>query len=225
MSGKILLVDDQKSILLYIQAILSSEGYSVVSASSGEEAFTLFKQGNFDLVISDAIMPPGMNGYELIQKLKMEKPDIPVVLLTGKREKEDVLRGIQAGADDYAVKPVDPQLLIMKIQKLLPDVTALASMVSSKIKEDVSVRGLMQIVSISEMGVELFSDFPLEKGRKLTLNCPTFDSLGLNEVTIRLDEAEKSADGFLIKATFVGLSEKQLGPLRVWIRNRHLKAA
>lgn len=225
MSGKVLVVDDQKSILLYIQAILSSEGYNVTCASSGEEALELYKKENYDLVISDAIMPPGMNGYDLIQNIKAYKETAIVVLLTGKREKEDVLKGIEAGADDYVVKPVDPQLLLMKVQKLVPKNNKPVQMVSSILTEQVQAKGLLEIRRVSEMGLDLYSEVSLNPGKKLILNSPTFEDLGLNDIAVRVDEVESKGAGFYIKATFVGLSEKQMAPLRVWIRNQNLKAA
>lgn len=226
MSGRVLLVDDQKSILLHIKAILSSEGYNVVIASSGEEAFTLIQQAEaFDLVISDAIMPPGMDGYQLIKKIKTFNSKTPVILLTGKREKEDVIKGIQAGADDYIVKPVDPQLLIMKVQQIAPISKGQFEIVSASLNEEAEAKGLIQIQNISEMGVEVFADVPLIVGKKIVLNSLTLEKIGLVDVSVRVDQVDPVLSGYVAKATFVGLTEKQLSPLRLWIRNKNMRAA
>lgn len=124
-SGKerILVVEDMPDNLLVLQATLEHEGYNVLTASDSEEALDLLQKGanNVDLVLSDVMMP-GLSGYDLCRCLRCDPKfsHLPVVLITAKRVNEkDVLLGMNVGADDYLVRPIDPNLLNKKLRLLL----------------------------------------------------------------------------------------------------------
>ncbi|MDF1577401.1 MAG: sigma-54 dependent transcriptional regulator [Desulfobulbales bacterium] len=105
MPYKILLVDDEINSLKVLSAALSSEDKSVETASSGEEAFEMFMNGSYDLIISDYKMP-GMNGEELLEKVKTMAPEIPFVLLTAFGTIELAVNAMRKGAYTYITKPV-----------------------------------------------------------------------------------------------------------------------
>src|SRR5688572_26828558 len=108
--ARVLVVDDQKSVLMTLEALLAKEGHLVSSCLNAADALSKLQEENFDLLVTDAIMPGGETGYALIRTIRSHPKltDLPVILVTGKREREDVERGLLAGTDDYVVKPVDP---------------------------------------------------------------------------------------------------------------------
>lgn len=117
---KILVCDDEPSILNILDFSLSAEGYRVIQAADGEEAFALAVAEIPDLVILDVMMPQ-RNGFEVCRALKQrqETADIPVILLTARGRKEDREFGREAGADGYVTKPFSPQRLLDKVNSLL----------------------------------------------------------------------------------------------------------
>jgi CheY-like chemotaxis protein len=120
-AGTILVVDDMVQIRNILKFNLVNEGYRVVAAQDGEEALDHVAKGKgFDLVLLDVMMPR-MDGYEVIRKLRKEEStqSVPVIFLTAKAQKADILKGIEAGADDYVVKPYRFTTLKQKIERLL----------------------------------------------------------------------------------------------------------
>lgn len=117
--AKILIVEDNDDMRLYLKNNLS-EQYTIAEASDGQEALENIEIINPDLVISDNLMPR-MNGIDFCMKLKnsMETSHIPVILLTALSDKEDVLKGLDCGADDYIIKPFDITILKAKIRNIL----------------------------------------------------------------------------------------------------------
>ncbi len=117
---RILCVDDEPEILKFLEALLVPRGYEVLKAENGEEALVKFKEQSIDLVISDVKMPK-MNGFEVCRKIKEEEAfrNIPVILITGLTAKEDRIKGIEAGAEDFISKPIDAPEVLARIKMLL----------------------------------------------------------------------------------------------------------
>ncbi|MBF0484620.1 MAG: response regulator [Candidatus Omnitrophica bacterium] len=116
---KIVTIDDDPDILDVLELTLS-ENYDIFQAPNGLEGLKMVQQKLPDLVVCDYMMPV-MNGIEFCKELKKDilLQHIPVIMLTGKGEAQDQIRGIQAGADDYLVKPFAPDVLLAKIQMIL----------------------------------------------------------------------------------------------------------
>jgi two-component system KDP operon response regulator KdpE len=113
----ILAVDDEAGILRLIKLELSSQGFRVIVANDGEEALRLAEQQRPDIVVLDIVMPE-MSGLEVMRRLR-ERTSIPVILLTAKDHDEDKVRGLEMGADDYLVKPFNPEELSARVRAVL----------------------------------------------------------------------------------------------------------
>jgi DNA-binding response OmpR family regulator len=107
----ILVIEDDLNILLGLEENLVLEGYSVISAVNGNDGLKSAMENGIDLLLLD-IMLPGINGFEICRKLKKEKPEIPVIMLTARGSEMDKVAGLDIGADDYITKPFSlPELL------------------------------------------------------------------------------------------------------------------
>lgn len=117
---EILVVDDEPDIVELVSYNLRKEGFSVSSASDGEEALGKIRKGKFDLVVLD-LMLPGIQGMELCRILRSnpETERLPVIMLTAKGEATDKVIGLEIGADDYLAKPFSPRELIARIKAVL----------------------------------------------------------------------------------------------------------
>ena len=115
--SRILLVDDDKTLLQFLGEYLTGDGFEILTASNGAEALRTAYQHHPDLVVLDVMMP-GMDGWEVCARLH-EMTGVPVVLVTGKTTEADKLRGFKLGADDYLTKPFSFAELSARIQAVL----------------------------------------------------------------------------------------------------------
>lgn len=114
----ILVVDDDKNTRLLMQAILEAERYTVSLASNGLQALEMLEKQHIDLIVLDVMMP-GMDGYELTCELRAARNDVPILMVSAKQLPADRRQGFIAGTDDYMVKPVDEEELLLRIRALL----------------------------------------------------------------------------------------------------------
>lgn len=117
MEATILVVDDDKEIVNVICKLLELNDFNTMKAYNGIEAVEIVNEQDIDLIILD-IMMPKLDGMSTLKKLRINK-NIPVILLSAKSEDYDKILGLQVGADDYIVKPYNPQILIAKVQAIL----------------------------------------------------------------------------------------------------------
>jgi two-component system, OmpR family, response regulator len=117
-SKKILLVEDDPNFGTVLKDYLALNDYNVTHAKDGIEGLIMFKNNDFDLCILDVMMPR-KDGFSLAQDIRSNNKEIPIIFLTAKTLKEDVLRGYQVGADDYLNKPFDSEVLLFKIKAIL----------------------------------------------------------------------------------------------------------
>jgi len=153
---RILVVDDEQDILNLVEYNLTKAGFDVTPVSTGGEAVNLARSERPDLVVLD-LMLPGLSGLEVCTLLKNDPVtrDIAVIMLTAKGEENDVIAGLERGADDYVVKPFSPKVLTARVQAVL------------RRKEN---------GEIDENGVIRLHDMVIHPGRhEVTLNGKTLD--------------------------------------------------
>ncbi|WP_179298849.1 response regulator transcription factor [Evansella halocellulosilytica] len=114
---KVLIVEDDPNICDLLQLYLEKEGYNVIQSFDGEEGLAKYYEENPDFVILD-IMLPKVDGWEVCQEIRDDR-DIPLLMLTGKGESYDKVKGLELGADDYVVKPFDPKEIIARMKAIL----------------------------------------------------------------------------------------------------------
>ena len=115
---KILLVEDDPNFGTVLKDYLTMNDYNVIHAKNGMEGFEKFKKDDYDLCILDVMMPY-KDGFTLAKDIREKNQDVPIIFLTAKAMKEDVLKGYKVGADDYLNKPFDSEVLLMKIKAIM----------------------------------------------------------------------------------------------------------
>ena len=115
---KILIAEDDRELRQLFQHVLTKNGYAVTGVSNGEEAMDAIDAGYYDLIISD-IMMPKMDGYQLVRALREAGFTIPVMMITAKDAFDDMRMGFLSGSDDYMVKPVNVNEMVLRVGALL----------------------------------------------------------------------------------------------------------
>ena len=120
MLAKVLLVEDEKSIVTLIKYNLEKEGFKVFCSETGEDALKIIKEKIPDLVILDWMLPD-TSGLDVCRQIKVDKKlkNIPVLILTAKGEPDDKIKGLEVGADDYVTKPFNNKELLLRIKSLI----------------------------------------------------------------------------------------------------------
>ncbi len=115
---KILLAEDDRDFGYILKKYLEINNYEVIHALNGEEALDILQKNNFDICILDVMMPK-MDGFELGKKIQKKHAQLPFIYLTAKLMKEDVIKGLEIGADDYITKPFEVDELLLRVKNVL----------------------------------------------------------------------------------------------------------
>ena len=154
---KILIVEDDPDIAELIRFNLSLESYVPIVCHSAEDAYRVLETEPMDLILLD-IMLPGMSGLEFCQKLRRNDKfrEIALIMLTAKNQEEDLVRGLELGADDYIAKPFSPQVLVARIKSLLRRSTGEEVLANDRLKvHDIDIHLGRHEVRVGEEPVKL----------------------------------------------------------------------
>ena len=115
---KVLIAEDDTDFGSILSQYVAISGFDVTLGRDGKEAWELFNKNKPDICVLDVMMPE-IDGFTLAEKIKEAQPDVPIIFLTARSLKEDIVRGLKIGADDYITKPFDPEVLILRINNIL----------------------------------------------------------------------------------------------------------
>jgi DNA-binding response OmpR family regulator len=119
MSIRVLLVEDEIPLLEATTYFLQQKGYQIVGATDAERASESFHLQPCDLIILDWNLPGAMQGIDFLRELRASQQSVPVIMVTGKTAKEEIIQGLEAGADDYLTKPFNPEELIARMKSVM----------------------------------------------------------------------------------------------------------
>ncbi len=115
---KVLIAEDDRDFGNILAQYITINGFEVALGRHGNEAWELFRESKPDICVLDVMMPE-MDGFTLAEKIKDMIPEMPLIFLTAKSLKEDIIKGLKIGADDYITKPFDPDVLLLRINNIL----------------------------------------------------------------------------------------------------------
>ncbi len=165
---KILVVDDEPSIVTLLTFNLEKEGYQVTSATDGQEALEIALMQSFDFILLD-VMLPHMDGIEITKRLRQEKVNTPIIILTAKDDPIDRILGLEIGADDYLSKPFSPREVIARIK-------AIARRISQNEVQQIDEEK-EEIVNIGSIEADLSNYQVKVKGEQIFLTPKEFELL------------------------------------------------
>lgn len=116
--GRILIVDDEPKLVRLVSEVLTATGYTVVTTAKGEKAIELTAVEQPDLIVLDIVLTGDLDGFEVAHRIR-EFSSVPIIMLTAKARESDLLRGFDAGADDYLTKPFSAKELLARVRALL----------------------------------------------------------------------------------------------------------
>src|SRR5690606_22296849 len=116
--NRILLIEDDRNMAMGLEFNLKTEGFEVTHCMDGESGLAALAEKDFDLLVLDWMLP-GADGLEVLRRLRKKNVAVPVLLLTARDTKEDIVEGLDSGADDYLAKPFDLNILMARIRSLL----------------------------------------------------------------------------------------------------------
>ena len=223
--AKILIVDDQPTYLRMLYTILTQHKHDVTKVNNAIEALDALKNTKFDLLLTDAIMP-GPTGFDLVSTIRSseELKDLPVIMLTSKREQKDVQKGILIGVNDYVIKPVEPIVLIEKIAAVLAKANQSKLPSVARVQIAACWQDTTTVTEVSESGMSLESNFAVSIGFPIRIKSDIFKHLGVREQTLTAFEctADKANEGtFQIKVIYADPTAQEVQLIRNWI-NSHL---
>ncbi|MBQ7266006.1 MAG: response regulator transcription factor [Firmicutes bacterium] len=162
--SKILVVDDEASIVTLVAYNLKKEGYEVITADNGEAALELYEKENPDIVLLD-IMMPVMDGYEVCRKIR-QKSNVPIIMLTARADETDKVVGLEMGADDYVTKPFGTRELIARVKANLRRSAAIEN-----VKEDTNSK------TFGELTIDFDRYEVSKRGQTINLTLREFELL------------------------------------------------
>jgi two-component system, OmpR family, response regulator len=172
-AGDLLVVDDEQFLRDAVAMLLSSLGFTVTSADTGTEALRLARSRPYDLLVLD-VMLPDLDGFEIVQRLRRDRNQVPVIFLTAKDTREDKVAGLTMGGDDYVTKPFHLDELTARVRTVLrrtrpmPEEPVLTFADITLDQDTYEVRRGDRLIGLSPTEFRLLRYFMLNPGRVLS---------------------------------------------------------
>lgn len=226
--ARILLVDDDQAILDLEKLFLTEEGHQVFTADNAKTGLEMLFTYDVDLVIVDILMPK-INGFQFINSIKgsPKLKHISIAFLSSRTEGEDVMRAAKLGADFYLIKPIDRKDYINKVhtffQKKSPATRPQVNF-QNMFSGEAKIRHPVQLVSISDVGIEILIDQPVEEGQVLEISAAIFEEIPLRNPTFKVLAVKPYAEN--LKKVELTLTEDNVDNIRKiksWVSTKNVK--
>lgn len=229
--SRLLVVDDEPAVLKVVKAILTRARYDVTTCENAAQAEKCLDEEPFDCIITDAIMP-STDGYEFVKSLRQETffKEIPILMLTRKRDREDVKMAVDVGVTDYVIKPIDEPLLLDKIETCLKKHSGKRRLFEVAIGGPESKAQILHksvITNLSETSITTRLPFEIPINTILEMKTSLFDAIGIKTPLIKISAIREDASTlselpFEGKSSLVGVPEADLRKIRTWLRRQEL---
>lgn len=221
--GRILVVDDDADILKMAEAVLVAAGHTVFTAEDAMRAMDWLNHIDFDLLLSDANMPH-YSGFELVTTIRNDRKfkDLAIAMLTGLRERKDIEKAVTLGVDDYIVKPLDPMILVQKVNSLFekrpPQTYPEINLIGSSLGHG-SMHRPVTVETVSELGLRVVTEVHLKAGQVIDISAEFFRELEITPPPMKVLSAETDPATGLCRAQliFLGAREHVLQKIRRWL--------
>lgn len=230
---KILVLDDDQDSLDFIKQILTDDNeqkYKLITTQKTLEALDLIQALKFDLILTDIRMT-NWSGFDFVESLKKNKrfKDIPIIMISGLKEKKDVEKAIKVGASDYILKPFDPLVVREKVKNIIKKHKKNQSNLlqvnfnkkTSSIRGEISIE--VEIIKVYEDGLDFTATHAFKEGEIIKINCPIFLKMKLqNFIPLRVLGSSFIEDihQWEISCCFYGLQESSIQKIRSWIYSK-----
>lgn len=221
--ARILVADDVADVRNLLRTVLEQDQHEIIEADTGQKVLNLVRddaEPSFDLILLDIVLPD-IEGIEVLRQLKTMERSLPkVCFISGKRDKEVVVRALQTGGDDYLVKPIDIMVLRDKLQKLVGTTTSEMAGIATHLQASLvgsPVEVPLVITKLSETGLVLESSIPFKEHSTLELSAKTLDHLlGAKLIMTCMVESISSGKdgGQSVTVSFTGMHENQRSGIR-----------
>ena len=224
--ARFLLVDDDHDIRKFGVAVLASAGHEAFSADGALSALDFLSHNHVDVLITDANMPRH-TGFDLVKTLSNDTrfSHLSIAMLTGRRERKDIERALEAGVHDYIVKPLDPVLFLKRVTDLLekrpPAERAQADFASLNLNLTAKASMAVEIVSLSELGLTLRSPTTFQEGTRIEIASDLFGMIGIEVPLMKVITSIEQET----RVSFIGLDENTLTKIRAWVHSNTVKRA
>jgi CheY-like chemotaxis protein len=232
---KVLIVDDEPASLSSAKAVFAASEYQVLTCRSAIEALSILASQKIDCVITDIVMPV-MDGYELVRAIRTScpTPQVPILMLTRKRLREDVQAAVQAGANDYILKPIDEQVFLDKVEANIKKNGAKRHIFEHSLYGDsipAELKFNVRVVAISEADITLGLPTAVTDSTSAELTTRLFNDIGIMTPVLQLLYCQRIAEGARIspelhyeaRFTFMGLPENDSRKIRAWLHRQALE--
>ncbi len=222
--ARILVVDDDPDILKLVDKVLRMSGHEVFTASDALKAMDLLNASLYDLLITDANMPQ-FSGFELARTVKNNKKFVRmgICMLTGLREKKDIEKAVRAGVDEYIVKPIDPALLVGKVEAIFkkhpPMERAAYRFYEGSTSSIAKFTFETKLLQISELGLVLRTPVEVMEGLEIHIDSDIFKRMQMKQAPkMKVVLCRKILEfDFEVNVSFVGVSDSFHQKVRAWI--------
>ncbi len=172
---KVLIVDDEQSILTLLAFNLEKEGYQVDTALDGLEGYKMALTYPYDFIILD-LMLPSMGGMDICKKLRQEKNEAPIMMLTAKDDELEKIIGLELGADDYMTKPFSPREVLARMKAIMRRMNSKSNLEDSLVNSDGSTENY-ELIKVGDIQIDPSQYEVIVRGKKIEVTPKEFELL------------------------------------------------